>query len=57
MSQVNVINVIAHNPKAPFQTPLSFEIFFEAHQPLGQKLIWRIVYMVKASDPSEDQIL
>jgi hypothetical protein len=34
MSQVNVINVIAHNAKAPFLTPLSFEIFFEALQPL-----------------------
>jgi hypothetical protein len=29
-----VINVIAHNAKAPFLTPLSFEIFFEALQPL-----------------------
>jgi hypothetical protein len=34
MSQVNVINVIAHNPKAAFLSPLSFEIFFEALQPL-----------------------
>ena len=30
MSQVNVINVIAHNEKASFLTPLSFEIYFEA---------------------------
>ena len=34
MSQVNVINVIAHNAKAPFLSPLSFEIFFEALMPL-----------------------
>ena len=30
MAQVNVINVLAHNAKAPFASPLSFEIFFEA---------------------------
>ena len=34
MSQVNVINVIAHNAKALFLNPISFEIFFEALQPL-----------------------
>ena len=34
MSQVNVINVIAHNAKSEFLTPLTFEIFFEALQPL-----------------------
>jgi hypothetical protein len=34
MSQVNVINVIAHNSKSPFGSQISFEIFFEALQPL-----------------------
>ena len=34
MSQVNVINVIAHNAKAPFLSAISFEIFFEALQHL-----------------------
>jgi hypothetical protein len=34
MSQVNVINVIAHNAKAPFLSGISFEIFFEALQAL-----------------------
>jgi len=57
MSQVNVINVIAHNPKAPFLTPLSFEIFFEALQPLRHTLTWRVVYIGLASDSSQDQIL
>jgi histone chaperone ASF1 len=57
MSKVNITDVIAYDPKAPFKTPLKFEIFFEVHQPLGHKLTWRIVYMVKASDSSEDQIL
>lgn len=36
MSQVNVINVIAHNAKAPFNSEISFEIFFEALQPLSK---------------------
>jgi len=36
MSQVNVINVIAHNAKAPFLSNLNFEIFFEALQPLSK---------------------
>ena len=36
MSQVNVINVIAHNAKAPFLSKISFEIFFEALQPLSK---------------------
>lgn len=36
MAQVNVINVIAHNAKAPFESPISFEIFFEALQPLSK---------------------
>ncbi|TNV73277.1 hypothetical protein FGO68_gene15805 [Halteria grandinella] len=57
MSQVNVINVIAHNAKAPFLTPLSFEIFFEALQPLRHTLTWRIIYIGQASDSGMDQIL
>ena len=57
MSQVNVINVIAHNAKAAFLTPLSFEIFFEALQPLRHSLTWRIVYIGQASDSTLDQIL
>ena len=57
MSQVNVINVVAHNAKAPFLTPLSFEIFFEALQPLRHALTWRIVYIGQASDSNCDQML
>ena len=70
MSQINVINVIAHNAKAPFLSPLSFEIFFEALQPLVHSkyttyeriyaflaLTWRIVYIGQASDSQMDQIL
>ena len=34
MSQVNVINVIVNKPKTTFAEPISFEIFFEALQPL-----------------------
>jgi hypothetical protein len=34
MSQVNVINVIVNQAKSPFSSPVSFEIFFEALQPL-----------------------
>eukprot|EP00347_Sterkiella_histriomuscorum_P009207 403342116 len=57
MSQVNVINVIAHNAKAPFLSKISFEIFFEALQPLSKILTWRIVYIGQASDPAYDQVL
>lgn len=40
MSLVNVINVIVLNPKATYSDKISFEIFFEALQPLQQsKLI------------------
>jgi len=52
-----VINVIAHNAKAPFLSQTSFEIFFEALQPLGKPLTWRIIYIGQASDPQYDQIL
>ena len=34
MSLVNVINVIVLNPKATYSDKISFEIFFEALQPL-----------------------
>ena len=65
MSQVNVINVIAHNAKAPFLSGLSFEIFFEALQPLKHGnsfpvltqilvLTWRILYIGSASDSIYD---
>lgn len=36
MSLVNVLNVIAHNAKAPFLEKISFEIFFEALHPLAK---------------------
>ena len=36
MSLVNVINVIVLNPKATYSDKISFEIFFEALQPLQQ---------------------
>lgn len=42
MAQVNVINVIAHNAKAPFESPISFEIFFEALQPLSKSKFFLI---------------
>ena len=57
MSQVNVINIVAHNPKSPFLSPLSFEIFFEALQPLKNTLTWRIIYIGQASDCGFDQVL
>lgn len=49
MSLVNVINVIAHNAKSQFSTNISFEIFFEALQPLQhgkylQDLINKTIY-------------
>ena len=34
MSLVNVINVIVLNPKSSYSDKISFEIFFEALQPL-----------------------
>ena len=34
MSLVNVINVIVVNPKATYSDKITFEIFFEALQPL-----------------------
>jgi hypothetical protein len=34
MAQVNVINVICQDAKAPFTSSINFEIFFEALQPL-----------------------
>ena len=34
MSLVNVINVIVLNPKSSYADKISFEIFFEALQPL-----------------------
>lgn len=34
MSLVNVINVIVLNPKTTYADKISFEIFFEALQPL-----------------------
>lgn len=34
MSLVNVINVIVLNPKSVYSDKISFEIFFEALQPL-----------------------
>ena len=36
MSLVNVINVIVLNPKAIYSDKISFEIFFEALQPLQE---------------------
>ena len=36
MSLVNVINVIVLNPKAMYTDKISFEIFFEALQPLQE---------------------
>lgn len=54
---MNVINIIAHNPKAAFLSPLSFEIFFEALQPLRRTLTWRILYIGQASDSTQDQVL
>jgi ASF1 like histone chaperone len=34
MSLVNVINVVCGNAKAPFLSNVSFDIYFEALQPL-----------------------
>ena len=34
MSQVNVINVVVNQSKTQFSDPISFDIFFEALQPL-----------------------
>lgn len=54
MSLVNVINVIVLNSKAQYGSPISFEIFFEALQPLQHSLTWRIQYVGQASDPQYD---
>ena len=57
MSLVNVINVIVCEPRSKYTDPISFEIFFEALQPLKHGLTWRIVYIGQASNPQYDQIL
>jgi len=57
MSQVNVINVIAHNAKAPFLTPLSFEIFFEALQPLRHSKCLPPYQTLRRHYPDTDNIL
>lgn len=72
MSQVNVINVVVNQSKTPFSGPISFEIFFEALQPLKHSMLsfqthvfifvtvdltWKIVYIGQANDPARDQVL
>merc|ERR1712228_795616 len=57
MSLVNVINVIVNQPKGAFNDGISFEIFFEALQPLQHSLTWRILYIGSASDPQFDQVI
>ena len=57
MAQVSVVNVIATTAKTAFNSPVSFEIFFEVLQNLPKVLSWKIVYIGKASDPASDQIL
>ena len=54
MSLVNVINVIACEPKARFTDKIAFEIFYETLQPLQAGLTWRIVYIGQASNPEYD---
>jgi hypothetical protein len=57
MSKVNVINVKLHKPKALFMTPIIFEVFFEALEPLRHTLMWRIIYFGSPTDSHQDQIL
>ena len=65
MALVNVINVLAHDSKGPFASPVKFEIFFEAQQNLKFRkfihqylnsiaLTWRIIYIGQASNPEYD---
>jgi hypothetical protein len=50
MAQVNVINVIANQAKAPFLSKISFEIFFEALQPLSKgkfiAILWEDIFQM-----------
>jgi hypothetical protein len=68
MSKVNVINVLVCKPQARFHEQISFEIFFEALEPLQHgkyfilyykitALTWRIVYIGQASNPAYDVVL
>ena len=73
MSQVNVINVVVNESKTQFTEPISFDIFFEALQPLKHSkstlhlqpnilthsidITWKIVYIGQANDPARDQVL
>jgi hypothetical protein len=57
MSLVNVLNVIAKQSRAPFTSPIAFDIYFESVKNLKHSLTWRIVYIGQASNDEYDQIL
>eukprot|EP00956_Cyclotella_meneghiniana_P034498 scaffold105604_cov73-Cyclotella_meneghiniana.AAC.5 len=57
MALVNVVNMQVLDNPSPFLSPFSFEITFEALQPLPEDLEWKVLYVGSAEDTAHDQVL